>query len=72
MLFNGCVYMLTSEEEWLAECKGFKENYELLCVGVWNGLHDRVSTNLKTYCSFKNRYSITNMGLIGCNKPFLS
>ena len=70
-LFNGYLYMPTSEEEQLAECKGFVENYELLCVGVWNGFHVHVSTDLKNYCSFRNRYSITNMGLIGCNKRFL-
>ena len=27
-LFNEYVYMATREEEWIAECKGFIENYE--------------------------------------------
>ena len=64
--------MATSEEEWIAAGKGFMENYEFPCVGVWDGFEVHVSTHLKNYCSFKNRYTITNMGLISYNKRFLA
>ena len=62
--FNEYVNMPTSEEEWIADCKEFIENYEFPCVGAWDGFHDHVSTYLKNYYSFKNRYTIANMGLI--------
>ena len=71
-LFNDYVHMPTSEVDWMAECKGFIENYEFLRVGAWDGFHVHVSTHLKNYYSFKNRYTITDMGLIGYNKRFLA
>ena len=47
------------------------ENYEFPCVGAWDGFHVHVSTDLKNHFSFKNKYTITSMGLIGHNKRFL-
>ena len=38
--------MATSEEEWIAECKGFIENYEFPYVGAWDGFDVHVSTHL--------------------------
>ena len=71
-LFNKHVYMPTSEQEWIAECKGFIENCEIPFVGTWDGFHVRVSKQLKNHYSFKNRYTITKMGLINCNKCLTS
>ena len=51
--------------------KGFSENYAFPCVGAWDGFHIYFNRNLKNYCSFKKRYSITNLGLVGFNKHFL-
>ena len=61
-LFDEYVYMPTSEE-WIAECKGFIENYELPCAGASDGIHILVPTHLTNYYSFKNRYTIANMDL---------
>ena len=47
------------------------ENYEFPCVGAWDGFHVHVSTHLKNHFSFKNKYTITSMGLTGHNKRFL-
>ena len=48
------------------------ENYEFPCVGAWDGFHVNVCSRLKNYYSFKTRYTVTNMGLIGYNKRFLA
>ena len=64
--------MPTSEEEWIPECKGFIENYSFPYTGAWDGFYVNVSAHLKNYYSFKNRYAITNMGLICYNKRFLA
>ena len=64
--------MPTSDEEWVAECKGSIENYEFPCVGTWSGFHVHVPTHLKNYHSFKNRYTTINIRLIGHDKRFLA
>lgn len=69
-LYKEFVYLPVSEENWISECKSFIENYEFPCVGAWDGFHVHVTTNLKNFYSFKNRYTITSMGLVGCNKRF--
>ena len=51
--------------------KTFLENYEFPCIGAWDGFHVQAATSLKNYYSFKNKYTITSMGLVGCNKRFL-
>ena len=50
------------------ECKESIQNYEFPCVRTWNRFHFHVHTHLKNSCSFKSRNTITNTGLIGCNK----
>ena len=59
------------KSEWESEVKGFIENYEFPCVGAWDGFYVYVSNKLKSFYSFKKRYSISNLGLIECNKKFL-
>jgi len=68
-LYDRCVYLPRNRAEWKHELENFLENWEFPCVGAWDGFH--VSTKLKNYFSFKNRYSVSNMGFIGSNKPFL-
>ena len=48
----------------------YEEPYEIPCVGAWDGFHVCVSNNLKNNFSFKNKYTVTNMELIGNNKRF--
>ena len=70
-LYNGYVRLPTTDEEWQNEIRGFLENYEFPCVGAWDGFHVYINSQVKDYFSFKTRYSITNLGLIGYNKRFL-
>ena len=70
-LYDRYVRLPKTEEEWTAEIKGLTENYEFPCVGAWDGFHVYVSSQLKSYFSFKKRYSISNMGLAAHNKRFL-
>ena len=39
---------------------------------MWCEFHVYNNSNLKTYFSFKKRYSMTNLGLVDFNKRFLS
>ena len=68
-LFNECVELPDTDDGWIAEYKGFIENYEFPCVRAWDGFHVHVSTKLKNYYSFKNRYTIIRMGLVGQKIP---
>ena len=70
-LFNKFIKLPTTEEEWMEECKAFIENYEFPCVDAWDGFHVHVKTHLKNHFSFKNKYTVSCMGLIGHNKRFL-
>ena len=69
-LCNRYVKLPRTDEEWEAELKGFLENYEFPCVGAWDGFHVYVSSKLKSYFSFKKRYSMSNLGLVSYNKKF--
>ena len=70
-LYNRYVKLPRTDQEWESELKGFLENYELSCVGAWDGFHAYVSSKLKSYFSFKKRYSMSNLGLVSYNKKFL-
>ena len=70
-LYKEFLHLPKSEEELVNECKGFTENYEFPYVRVWNGFHVHVARRLQNYYSFKNKYTVTNMVLIGYNKLFL-
>ena len=71
-LYSRFVKLPATDEEWIAEATGFIENYAFPCVAAWDGFHVYLQTKLKNHYNFKNRYSITNMGLIGHNKRFLN
>ena len=71
-LFEEFIKMPNTEKEWRQEAIGFIENYGFPCIGAWDWFHVCVSTKLKNFYSFKKRYTISNMGLIGHNKWFLA
>ena len=70
-LYDRYVRMPETDDEWEAEVRGFLENYEFPCFGAWDGFHVYITTKLKNYYSFKKRYTMTNLGLVGYNKRFL-
>ena len=70
-LYNEFFKLSSSEEEWVQECKSFIENYEFPCIGAWDGFHVNITTHLKNNYSFKNKYTVSSMGLVGHNKRFL-
>jgi hypothetical protein len=71
VLYDEYVTLPSTEQEWEAELTAFLKDYGFPCVGAWDGFHVYISSNLKNFYSFKKRYSITNMGLVGANKRFL-
>ena len=64
-LYDRYACLPTNDEEWQNEIRGFLENYEFPCVGAWDGFHVYINSQVKNYFSFKKRYSMTNLGLIG-------
>ena len=71
VFYDEYVTLPATEQEWEAELTAFLKDYGFPCVGAWDDFHIYISSNLKNFYSFKKRYSITNMGLIGANKRFL-
>ena len=69
-LYDEYIKLPSSEEERVQECESFIENYEFPCMGTCDGFHVNI-THLKNHYSFKIKYTVTNMGLDGQNKPFL-
>ena len=70
-MYDVYVKMPCSDSDWEGELQGFIENYEFPCVGAWDGFHVYVSSKIKSYFSFKKRYTMSSMGLVGYNKRFL-
>ena len=70
-LYDHFVYLPSADAEWESEIRGFLENYEFPRVGAWDGLHVYISSKLKNFSSFKKRYTMTNLDLVGYNKRFL-
>ena len=70
-MYDEFVRMPQTDDEWKTELKGFIENYEFPCIGAWDGFHVYVGSKLKSYFSFKKRYSMSSLGLVGYNKRFL-
>ena len=60
-----------NQAEWETELKNFIENYEFLFVGAWDGFHVCVCSKLNSYFSFKKRYTVSNLALVGYNKRIL-
>ena len=70
-MYDSYVTLPSSEQEWEAELRGFIENYEFPCVGAWDGFHVYISSKLKSFFSFKKRYTMSNLALVGFNKRIL-
>lgn len=70
-LYDRLVYLTRNLQEWGQELENFLANWEFPCVGARDGFHIYVSTKLKNFYSYKKRYSVTNMGIIGYNKRFM-
>ena len=70
-LYDTYVTLPQNNQEWTDDVKSFIENYEFPCAGAWDGFHVYVSSKLKSYFSFKKRYSMSNLALVGCNKRIL-
>ena len=70
-MYDDYVKMPCSDSDWEGGLQGFIENYEFPCVGAWDGFHVYVSSKIKSYFSFKKRYTMSSMGLVGYNKRFL-
>ena len=70
-LYDRYVNLPKSADEWKHELKNFLQDWEFPCVGAWDGFHVYVSTKLKSFYSFKKRYSVSSMGFIRSNKSFL-
>ena len=70
-MYDTFVLLPRNQAEWETELKNFKENYEFPCVGAWDGFHVYVCSKLKSYLSFKRRYTVSNLALVGYNKRIL-
>ena len=70
-LHDEFIKLPSSEEEWIQECKSFIENYEFPCAGAWDGFHVNITTRLTNHYSFKNKCTVSSMGVVGQNKSFL-
>ena len=72
-MYDDYVKLPSSTGKWEAQLRGsqFIENYEFPCVGAWDGFHVYVSSKIKSYFSFKKRYTMSSLGLVGYNKSFL-
>ena len=66
-----CVTWPSTDEEWKAELKEVKENYEFSFAGASNGFRVILSSKLKGYHSLKKKYTVNNLGLVSHNKRFL-
>lgn len=70
-LYDTYVTLPITDEDWEIEIRGFLENYEFPCVGAFDGFHVHISSKLKSYYSFKKKYTVNNLGLVSYNKRFL-
>ena len=70
-LYNRYVKLSRTDNKWEAELKCLLENYESPCEGAWDSFHVYVGSKLKSYFSFKKRYSMSNLRLVSYNKKFL-
>ena len=70
-LYDRLVHLLRNAVQWSHEMQKFLEDWEFPCVGAWDGFQVYVTTKLKNFYSYKKRYSVTNMALIGHNKRFM-
>ena len=70
-MYDTFVVLPKNQAEWETELKNFIENYEFPYVRAWDGLPVYVCSKPKSYFSFKKRYSVSNLALVGYNKRIL-
>ena len=70
-MYDTFVVLPKNQAEWETELKNFIENYEFPYVGAWDGLPVYVCSKPKSYFSFKKRYTVSNLALVGYNKRIL-
>ena len=49
-----------------------QKNYELPWIGAWHGIHVYVFSELKEFYSFKKRFTMTNLALVGTRREFFT
>ena len=64
--------MSSKDKEWRQEAVGFIEHYGFPCVLAWDGFHVYVGIKLNNFYNFKKTFSVSNMGLTGYNKWFIT
>ena len=69
--YNRYVKLSRTDNKWEAELKCLLENCESPCEGAWDSFHVYVGSKLKSYFSFKKRYSMSNLRLVSYNQKFL-
>ena len=70
-IYNTFALLSQNQAGWETEPKNVIENYEFRCVGDWDGFHVYVRSKLKSYFSFKKRYTVSNLALVWYNKRIL-
>ena len=71
-MYDTYVVLPEGADEWKQEVIGFVGNDRFQCTVTQDGFYVCFGTKLKNRYSFKKRYSISNMGLVSCNKRFLA
>ena len=59
VFYDEYVTLPTTEGGWKAELDAFLKDRGFPCVGAWDCFHVYISSNLKKFFNFKNRYSVT-------------
>ena len=70
-MYDTFVVLPKNQTEWETELENFIENYEFPCIGAWDGFHVYVCSKLTSYFSFKKRYTVSNLALVGYKKRIL-
>lgn len=64
--------MSSKDKKWRQEAVGFIENYGFPYVLAWDGFHVYVGIKLNNFYNFKKTFSVSNMGLTGYDKWFIT
>ena len=65
------MHLPNSKEKWIKECKRVHGKLLILLCSYMDGFHVHMTIRLKNYFSFKNKYTVTRIGLVGYKKRFL-
>ena len=70
-VYDQFVKMSHNDQDWESELRRIIANYVFLCIRAWDGFHVYLNLKLKSYFSFKKRYTMSSLALVGYNKRFL-